>query len=156
MKKQGIKWIGICAIFSIFSALMFSCSQNAQSDPREVVIALFGAMEKNDDAALFHLLDVPELMKNKESDYSLNTDEPRVFHNPQDVVKDLMDGGLTKERWFAYQRIIGKASITGDAGSVDVMFVDKDKSQGYRTRFGVHKVGESWKIYSFKTIAEGS
>jgi len=131
--------------------LFVGCADTSQSDPRLAVIAMFGAMEKNDQATLAHLLDLKELMTNTESDYALNSDEPRVFTNPQQILEDLTNDGLTKKRWFSYQRIVNKAAVMGDAATVGVTFVDKEKSVGFRTQFGLHKVNGKWKIYSFKT-----
>ncbi|RME22591.1 MAG: hypothetical protein D6800_10845 [Candidatus Zixiibacteriota bacterium] len=127
------------------------CGDTTQSDPRQTVIAMFGAMEKNDQARLAHLLDLKELMTNTENDYALNSDEPRVFTNPQQILEDLTNDGLTKTRWFSYQRIVNKAEVMGDVATVGVTFVDKEKSKGFITKFGLHKVNGKWKIYSFKT-----
>jgi hypothetical protein len=131
-----------------------ACADSAEDVPRKTVISLFGAMEKNDQAALIYLLDLPELMKNLNEDYAIQTDSPRVFTSPEQVLEDLTGEGLTKKTWFSLQRIINKGHVEGDdVASVDVTFVDKEKSQGYMTRFGLHKVNGKWKIYSFKTIS---
>jgi len=134
--------------------LSVGCSTDSSSDPREVVISMFGAMEKNDKAALAGILDLPELMKIYNSDYALQTDSIRLFTTPQQILEDLTDDGLTKTRWFSYQRIINKSFIDGESATVEVTFVDKENSIGYRTKFGLHKVNSKWKIYSFKTIEE--
>ena len=123
-----------------------------QDDPRKVVIAMFGAMEKNDKASLAHLLDLVELMKAGNEDYSLGGGEPRVWTNPEQVLDDLTGEGLTKKRWFSYQRIVNNAEILGETATVEVTFVDKDASKGYRTKFGVRVVNEKWKVFSFKQI----
>lgn len=142
------------ALLLVIPALLFGngCSDVSQIDPKNTVIALFGAMEQNDEAALAHILDLAELMKNVDQDYSLNSDEPRLLTSPKQILEDLTNDGLTKKRWFSYQRIINKAEIMGETASVGVTFVDKAKSVGYMTRFGLHKVNGKWKIYSFKTI----
>jgi len=124
------------------------------SEPREVVIALFGAMEKNDEAALTHVLDIPELMRNSQEDYALQVENARVFTNPEEVLKDLTGDGETKRVWFALQRIVSNARIMGETASVDVTFVDKAASHGYRTTFGLHLKQGEWRIYSFKTVKE--
>ncbi|MEW6052062.1 MAG: hypothetical protein AB1644_13495 [Candidatus Zixiibacteriota bacterium] len=129
-------------------------SDPTEGDPRQVVISFFGAMEKNDQATLAHLLDLASLMKNIDQDYAFQTDSPRVFRNPKDVLDDLTDNGLTKRRWFSYQRIVNEAQVSPDAATVEVTFVDKEASKGYRTFFGLHKVNDKWKIYSFKTVEE--
>lgn len=138
----------------IILILLFGCAAAPDNPPKQTVISLFGAMEKDDQAALVHLLDLPELMKNLNEDYAIQTDNPRVFTSPEQVLEDLTGEGLTKRTWFSLQRIISRVHIEGeDAASVDVTFVDKEKSQGYMTRFGLHKVNGKWKIYSFKTIS---
>ena len=133
------------------SALM-ACSYSAVTDPKSAVIAMFGAMERDDKAALAHLLDLAELMRNYDEDYALQSESPRVFTNPEQILEDLTGDGLTKRRWFSLQRIINKVDVLGETATVEVTFVDKQLSQGYLTRFGVHVVHGKWKIYSFKTI----
>ena len=109
-------------------------------------------MEKNDQAALTYLLDLPELMRNINEDYALQTDSPRVFTNPQQVLEDLTGDGVTKKTWFSLQRIVSKTKITGDETAfVEITFVNKEKSTAYLTKFGLHKINGKWKIYSFKT-----
>lgn len=143
------------ALTMILAGLLAGCgSDPTGGDPREIVISFFGAMEKNDQATLAHLLDLAELMKNIDQDYAFQSDSPRVFHNPKEILDDLTDNGLTKQRWFSYQRIINTSQISGDAATVEVTFVDKQASHAYRTFFGLHQLNGKWKIYSFKTIEE--
>lgn len=130
--------------------LLSACGDSGPTDPRETVFAFFGAMEKNDQAALAHLLDLVELMKNTQTDYSLNSNEPRVFTNPVDILQDLTGTGLTKTRWFSMQRIVNRTEINGESATVEVSFVDKTSSTQYLTKFGLHIVDGKWKIYSFK------
>ena len=137
-------------------SVLAGCVGPDLNDPRQVVIAMFGAMEKNDQAALAHILDLPELMKTSADDYALQTDNPRTFHDPQEILKDLTDDGQTKKLWFSLQRIINNAQIMGETATVEVTFVDKEASKGYRTAFGLHKRNGKWKIYSFQTMQEGS
>jgi hypothetical protein len=112
-------------------------------------------MEKDDKAALAHLLDLAELMKNVSEDYAFHSDDSaRVFTSPQQILDDLTGDGLTKSRWFSYQRIINKADVMGETATVEVTFVDKDLSKGYRTKFGLHVQNGKWKIYSFKAIPD--
>jgi len=132
-------------------ALMGGCSSSGPRDPKAAVIAMFGAMEKDDKAALAHLLDLPALMNTYSEDYALQTDKPRVFTSPQQILEDLTGDGLTKVRWFSMQRIVNEVLVTGESATVEVTFVDKAKSIGYRTKFGLHIINEKWKIYSFKT-----
>ena len=135
-------------------ALLGACSGVDMGDPRQVVIGMFGAMEKDDKAALTHYLDLAELMKNTQEDYALSGDTARVFTSPEDVLNDLTGQGQTKKTWFGLQRIVNNAEIQGDHATVEVTFVDKANSRGYRTKFGLHKVEGEWRIYSFKTVSE--
>ncbi|HWR84054.1 MAG TPA: hypothetical protein VN285_12205 [Candidatus Deferrimicrobium sp.] len=132
-----------------------ACSSSNLSDPKSVVIAMFGAMEKDDKATLAHLLDLAELMRTYRDDYALRTDTPRVFTNPEQILEDLTGNGLTKQRWFSYQRIINAVDVSGETATVEVTFMDKERSKAYLTRFGVHVVNGKWKIHSFKTTDGG-
>ena len=136
------------------AGLAVSCSEPSMDNPREVVISLFGAMEKDDKAALTRILDLPELMRNSQQDYALQQDQPRVFTNPEEVLSDLTGDGQTKKVWFGLQRIVNTAEITGETASVEVTFVDKVASKGYRTTFGLHLKNGKWRIFSFKTKTE--
>lgn len=137
--------------------MTLGCSGSKPSDPKSAVIAMFGAMEKNDRATLAHLLDLAELMKNLNEDYALQTDEPRRFTNPEQILDDLTEEGKTKQRWFSMQRIINEVNVIDqDRATVEVTFVDKENSRGYRTKFGVHKVQNRWKIYSFNVYQSGA
>lgn len=151
MKFHRGRHLRMVAMIGVFVAALAGCGGGGSVGPRETVISFFGAMEKNDQAALAHLLDLPSLMQNTREDYAVSTDSPRVFHSPQEILGDLTNDGLTKQRWFSYQRIIGDADIYEDAATVEVTFVDKERSRAYLTRFGLHKVNGTWKIYSFKT-----
>ncbi len=120
--------------------------------PKEAVIMMFGAMERDDKAALAHLLDLPSLMGVEVEDYALKADKPRIFHSPEDLLNDLTGEGKTKNRWFAYQRIVGVTEVTGDSATVEVSFIDKDKTNAtqYLSKFGLVKRSDVWKIYSFR------
>lgn len=137
-------------------AIIAGCGGADQSDPKKTVISMFGAMERDDQAALAHILDLAELMRDTDQDYALNTENPRVWTSPQDLLNDMTGDGLTKQRWFSYQRIINETKLSEGTATVEVTFVDKEESKGYRTLFGLHQVDGKWKIYSFKTLAEGS
>ena len=151
MNKSG-KFLAVILLI-LPAMLSIACTSSGPSGPRDAVIQFFGAMEKDDQAALAHLLDLGELMKNSEFDYSLSTeDEPRKFISPIEILEDLTGDGLTKKRWFALQRIINEVEIFGETATVEVTFVDKNSSEGYRTKFGVHIVNDKWKIYTFKVI----
>jgi hypothetical protein len=132
--------------------LAVACSGSKMENPRQVVIAMFGAMEKNDKAALAHILDLAELAKTANEDYAMSDREARVFTSPQQILDDLTDDGETKRRWFSLQRIVNTAEVQGDQALVEVTFVDKEQSHGYITKFGLHRIDGTWKIYSFKTV----
>ena len=145
--------VGLFSVL-LLSIIILGCADTSFSDPKQVVISMFGAMEKDDKAALAHILDLTELMKVVNDDYALQSDEPRVFTSPQQILEDLTEDGLTKTRWFSYQRIINKAEVLGETATVEVTFVDKENSKGYLAKFGLHMVNGKWKIYTFNTIKE--
>lgn len=150
---KTIRSIPVILIALSISLLSVSCGSSGPAGPRDAVIQFFGAMEKDDQAALAHLLDLSALMSNKEFDYSLNTeDEPRVFSSPIEILEDLTGDGLTKKRWFSLQRIVSQVEIYGETATVEVTFVDKNSSKSYLTKFGVHVVNDKWKIYTFKVL----
>lgn len=138
------------------TGLLGSCGDARDEGPREVVIALFGAMEREDPGTLLRMLDLPELMKQGNKDYALSGDgEPRIWRNPQDLIDDLLTGE-TKTRWFSFQRVIGAEEVQpgGEAAFVNVTFMDKSTQRAYLTKFGVHKVEGKWRIFSFQTESE--
>ena len=138
----------------VLLGLVSGCSEDPKEAPKKTVIALFGAMEKNDPAALPYLLDLEELMLSMNEDYALQTDSPRVFTSPEEILEDLTGDGRTKQIWFSLQRIISETRLLDSTtASVDVTFVDKERSRGYRTRFGLHLINGKWKIYSFQTLS---
>jgi hypothetical protein len=149
---KSSRWIAGALLLTALVGLCHCGGSLDQGDPRKVVISMFGAMEKDDKATLARVLDLVELMKAGSADYSLGGGEPRVWNNPEQMLDDLTGEGLTKRRWFAYQRIVNNAEITDETATVEVTFVDKDESKGYRTKFGVHRVNDKWKIFSFKMI----
>lgn len=152
MKKNNVAVIMLLLSIMAGGWILSACSSDTgQSGPKQVVIQMFGAMEKNDKAALTRLLDLPTLMNNIREDYSLHSDSARVFTSPQQILDDLTDSGLTKTRWFSYQRIINGTEINDETATVEVTFVDKPNSKAYLTKFGLHKVDAKWRIYSFKT-----
>ncbi|KAA3632454.1 MAG: hypothetical protein DWP97_10965 [Calditrichaeota bacterium] len=152
MKRMSLISISLLLVVLIFAG---GCSDASySSDPKQVVISLFGAMEKDDKAAIAHILDLPELMKVVNDDYALQTDKPRVFTSPQEVLEDLTETGLTKQRWFSFQRIVNEAEVNGETATVGVTFVDKKNSKGYMAKFGLHLVNGKWKIYTFNTVKE--
>lgn len=150
--KPMLKSLTLVTAFVVMVACLSACSGSAPTDPRETVIAFFGAMEKNDEAALAHLLDLAELMRHTETDYALQTDQPRVFTSPVDILKDLTGEGETKTRWFSMQRIINRSEIYGQTATVEVSFVDPRSSTQYLTKFGLHFENDRWQIYTFKAV----
>jgi len=148
------RMVGVTVVFAAV-AVMAGCgsSDDEVPDPKKTVIRLFGAMQRDDQAQLTYLLDLPELMRTLNEDYALQTDSPRVIHDPQEILYDLTGDGRTKKAWFGLQRIIGATEITGETNAtVEVTFVDKAKSKAYLTRFGLRLDQGRWKIYSFKTV----
>ena len=143
------KWTVLTAAFFVFA--VSGCGGDGLSEPRQVVISFFGAMEKDDQAALARMLDIPALMKNTNTDYALQGDSPRVFTNPRDILEDLTGSGLTKERWFSLQRIINDSEVIGETATVEVTFVDKDASKGYRTKFGLQWSRKSGKFTALRS-----
>lgn len=141
-------------ISNLLLLMLLSCSNSGTRSPRETVIRLFGAMERNEKAAILNLVDISALMEISGEDYALKSDNPRTFHNPEDILNDLTGDGLTKTRWFSLQRIIGKVEIVGDTAFVEVSFIDKEISKQYYNKFGLHKKDNNWKIYNFRTISQ--
>lgn len=156
MKTKKRRLVFVLAIAVLIPAIVPSCTDEARTEPKAAVIAMFGAMEKDDRATLAHILDLAELMKNINEDYALQTTSPRVFTSPEQILDDLTGEGKTKTRWFSLQRIVNKAEVIGETATVEVTFVDKDQSKGYRTKFGLHKKNDRWKIYSFKTVVSSN
>ncbi|MBU0982779.1 MAG: hypothetical protein KKA42_02845 [candidate division Zixibacteria bacterium] len=138
----------------LLAAMLTGCGGKDLDDPRQVVISLFGAMERNDQSALIGILDMAELMKTRNEDYAVQTSNPRSFTSPDQILKDLTEDGKTKQLWFKHQRIVNTAEIMDDVAMVEVTFVDKEASRGYRTKFGLHKINGKWRIYSFKTVQD--
>ena len=102
--------------------LITACSDSVDlSDPRQTVISLFGAMEKDDEAALTHLLDLPEMMRQSQEDYAVQRDNAREFTSPEQVLQDLTGDGETKTIWFAHQRIVASAEIIGETATVEMI-----------------------------------
>jgi hypothetical protein len=142
------------AVVMILATLMLAaCSQTQTDDPKQVVIAMFGAMEKDDKAALIRLLDIPELMKDTGDDYATQG-KPRVWTSPEQILDDLTGEGQTKTVWFKHQRIINTVKVQGESATVEVTFMNKETSRAYMTKFGVHKKHGKWMIYSFKTFEQ--
>lgn len=149
--SKRVQVTGIAALLVL--AMFAGCDQSASPDsPKQAVIAMFGAMQDGDKAALAHLLDLGELARNTQSDYALATDSPRVWTSPEAILNDLTQGE-TKERWFSMQRIVNDTKMLSDDNAlVEVTFHDKTTNKAYLTHFGVHKMNDKWRIYSFKVL----
>lgn len=152
----GSKILHFFLICSAVLLTIWGCAQRGTDTPKETVIKLFGAMERNDIGTIAHLIDIPSLMSIHGEDYALATDSPRVFHDPMEILNDLTGMGLTKTRWFSMQRIIGDTEIKGDTAFVEVSFINKRISTQYYNKFGLHLADGKWKIYSFKTMTGGN
>ncbi len=137
-------------VLLIATGISAGCGNDA-GDPKQTVIKMFGAMQRDDRAALTSLLDLPALMMTLNQDYALNADTPRVFNSPERILDDLTGNGATKQRWFSLQRIVGETQVNDDNATVEVTFVDKVNSKGYLTKFGLHIINGKWRIYTFKT-----
>ncbi len=144
---------GLLGIIAILFMSVMSCGGSDGDTPREVVIKLFGAMERNDRPGVEFLLDIPSLMANTDEDFSLQSDSARVWHSPDDLLDDMVGDGKTRERWFAHQRIVGRTEIHADTAFVEISFIDKTTDTQYYNKFGLHLVEGRWKIYSFRTMS---
>lgn len=153
MARRDSIWFPFGLLIAIMLGLMACSGGPSASDPKEVVIHLFGFMERNDRAGIAHLLDLPALMSNRDDDYALQKKEPRVFYNPEDILDDLTGDGETKRVWFSMQRVIGNTEISGDTAFVEVSFIDKAKDIQYYNKFGLHRVNDRWKIYTFRALS---
>lgn len=150
--QPKICW-GLLGLLAALSVFMISCGGDNRDTPREVVIKLFGAMERNDRPGVEYLLDIPSLMARTTEDYALNSDSARVWHSPDDLLDDLVNDGKTKSRWFAHQRIVGRTEIHDDTAFVEISFIDKTTDTQYYNKFGLHLVEGRWKIYGFRTLS---
>lgn len=137
--------------------LMIGCASKGDRDPdpRQVVINMLRELEKGDAEArqaLAHYLDFPSLLKSGNGDYALQMDSVRSFHNPEAILDDLTEGGLTRERWLSMQRVVGSAEQVGDTALVEVSFMDAKTDTQYYNKWGLRKINDLWKIYSFHTM----
>jgi len=129
-------------------------ASNDASGPREAVIKMFRAIENNDRETLAHYLDFQTLLKPGKVDYALTMDSARTFNNPNEILDDLLEGGLTHNRWQALQRVVGSGSQLNDSAQVEVSFINKETNTQYYNMFGLRKVNDVWKIYSFSVKKE--
>lgn len=138
-------------VVSALVLVAFGCSSgpNTDSDPQKVVVKMFRAIEKGDRSALAHFLDFPTLLQQTGVDYALQSDTVRVFHNPEDILDDLLEGGFTYSRWANLQKIVNKSWQEQDSALVEVSFIDRQTDTQYYTKFGLRRVNDVWKVYSF-------
>ena len=131
--------------------IIWGCSSgvNTDSDPRRVVIKMFNAMENNEREDLAHFLDFAALLKSHGRDYALQMDSARAFRSAEEILDDMVDSGLTKIRWFGMQKVVGSSEIMGDTALVEVSFINKKTDTQYYNKFGLHRINDRWKIYSF-------
>ena len=142
------------AVFLLIPAVLlvvWGCSSRTDTelDPRKVVLNFLRAMEKSDTTAVAHYLDFETLLTQIGKDYDLLPDKPRIFYNPQELVNELVAGGLTHNRWMSMQKIVNKSAEANDSALVEVSFMDKDSGTQYYNKFGLRRINEVWKIYSF-------
>jgi hypothetical protein len=138
-------------LFFIIMSLTAGCGPKIDKDPdpRNIVIHMFEAMARNDRVALAHYLDLPSLLKPTGTDYALQMDSARSFVNPEAVLDDLTKGGLTHTRWSAMQKVVGEAAQSGDTAYIEVSFLDNSTGTQYYNHFGLRRVGDIWRIFSF-------
>lgn len=139
------------ALCLVVLSLFAGCGDDVEQSPKQVVIKLFGAMERNDKAAVANALDLVALLETRDRDYALDLEQPREMRTPTDILDDLTGNGQAKTVWFSLQRVIGAEEIMGDTAYVEVSFVKKETGTQYYNKFGMHKVGQRWRIFSFKT-----
>jgi hypothetical protein len=150
--RQGVRFLAIVVGLLTVYIPISGCSGEGAQSPRRVVIELFGAMERNERPVLANVLDLHALMELRQFDYALNLDTPRVFTSPTEIFDDLTNDGLTKLTWFKFQRVVGDEEVVGDTAYVDVSFVDRDTGKQTFNKFGVRKIGQRWRIFSFRTL----
>ncbi|MFQ5606734.1 MAG: hypothetical protein ACE5GA_02215, partial [Candidatus Zixiibacteriota bacterium] len=130
---------------------MGGCGGVVSDSPKQVVLQLFGAMERNDKGVIAHVLDLPALMAITDSDYALQLDTPRVMRSPTDIIEDLVGQGRTKSVWFSMKRVVNTEEVVGDTAYVEVTFLSEKTGIKYYNKFGLRRFGEQWRIFSFRT-----
>jgi hypothetical protein len=118
-------------------------------DPRNVVVKFFRAMEDSDRTIVGKILDFPSLLGPRDTDYALKSDTARVFFKPEEMIDDLMPGGLTYSRWQPLQKVVGSAEVEGDTAYVEISFINKQTSTQYYNKAGLRRVNDRWKIFTF-------
>lgn len=144
-------------MFAVISILILTavagCSgKYAESDPQQVVVRMLRGMENNDREAIAHYLDFPAFLNLRDRDYALQMDSVRTFSNPEQILDDLTKGGFTYTRWMKMQRVVGALELHGDTAYVEVSFIDKEASRQYYNKWGVRRIKNGWKIFSFGTM----
>lgn len=143
-------------LLPVIFLLLSGCSSKGDTEPnaRRVVVKMLKAVEDNDRDALMHYLDFASLLRPGYRDYALQMDSIRTFKTPNDILDDLTEGGLTRERWLSMQRIVGNDSLSGDSAFVEVSFISKETNKQYYNKWGLRKVNNIWKIFSFGVLRE--
>ncbi len=78
----------------------------------------------------------------------------RFFMDIDAILDDLTEGGLTHNRWMAMQRIVGDAEQSGDTAYVEVSFISQETGKQYYNKWGLRKMNDRWKIFSFHALKE--
>lgn len=135
----------------LIALVLAACGGIVPDSPKQTVVQLFGAMERNERGEVAHVLDMPALMAIKDRDYALQLDTPRILSSPTDILLDLTDSGKTKSVWFSMKRVVGTEEVSGDTAFVEVTFLSESTGTRYYNKFGLHRIASRWRIYSFKT-----
>lgn len=135
----------------LLALVLSACGGIVANSPKQTVVQLFGAMERNDKGEIAHVLDLRALMSIKDRDYALQLDPPRILKSPTDILEDLTGSGQTKDVWFSMKRVLGTEEVSGDTAFVEVTFLSDSSGRRYYNKFGLHKIAGRWRIFSFKT-----
>jgi len=145
--------ISAAVLVVVAAFICVACGGTSVGDPpKQVVIKLFGAMERNDRGAIANSLDLAALMQGVDADYALQVEPPRRFALPTEILTDLTDSGRTKQVWFSMQRVIGDEEKNGDTAFVEVSFVNKETGVQYFNKFGLRRQNGHWRIFAFRTM----
>lgn len=144
--------MGIALVFLLIG--LVGCFSPDQNDPREVVLTMIRGMEHSDSLAIVSCLDFTSLLKPGTTDYALRMDSVRIFPDSQAMLKDLMEGGFTRERWLQMQRIVGSTTMLGDTALVEVSFISRLTNTQNYNKWGLHKINGKWRIFSFHMLKE--
>ncbi len=149
---RSVGWMLLPAIILIVQG----CASvgDTTTDPRRAVINMIRAMEDSERDDIAHYLDFRSIMEPGDTDYALQMDSVRVFMDIEAVLDDLTEGGLTHSRWMAMQRVVGNAEQTGDTAYVEVSFISQETGKQYYNKWGLRKLNDRWKVFSFHALQE--